>query len=131
MASLRHFTLAALVMFASDAGARAMGAASAPIPREATETLAEVPPFVPPAPRDERALRRVMLKQQQVTSAIVQLAKRLLDRPMGSETIRVVGGKRLSFLVEPHYHAPGSGHTPEGWHKGVTVYALEEADALE
>lgn len=73
-----------------------------------------------------RALKRVHLKKRQITTAIKRLASRLLDRPMGSETIRVLEGKRYSFCVEPHYHAPGSGLTPEGWHTGVTVYGFEE-----
>ncbi len=70
--------------------------------------------------------RKVHLPQSQVTVTIARAAADCLDRPMWSETLRVVEGKSLAFRVEPHYHAPESGKHPVGWHKGVTVYSVEE-----
>lgn len=70
--------------------------------------------------------RKVHLPKSQITVAIAQMAKSMLDQPWESETIRTVDGKVYAFCVEPHYHAPESGKTPVGWHKGVTVYTLED-----
>jgi hypothetical protein len=106
---------------------------------EAQAATLDTPPPIAPSPdemigtrltdpirREMQAPRKVHLKKDQVTSAIAQMAARYLDRPMMSERIRTIDGKRYSFCVEPHYHAPGSGLTPEGWHKGVTVYGFED-----
>jgi hypothetical protein len=77
-------------------------------------------PFGPPAPP-----RRVLLTQSRVTPAITRTALEVLRHPMGSEVVRKLGDHDYAFVVEHHYHAPDSGLTPVGWHKGVTVYALE------
>lgn len=73
----------------------------------------------------QRPLRKVLLPQARVTPAISRAARDLLDRPMGSETVRDIDGHAYAFAVEPHYHSPESGLRPTGWHKGVTVYAME------
>ncbi len=54
--------------------------------------------------------------------AVLVAANEQLDLPMGYGRLLPVGGRYYLFCAEPHYHAPGSGFTPEGWHKGVTVY---------
>ena len=44
---------------------------------------------------------------------------------MGAEHYETLGGKRYVFVLERHYHPPGFVGAPNGWHKGVTVYAVE------
>jgi len=61
--------------------------------------------------------------------SIIDAATTLLDDPMGSEVIIEVNGTAYGFRLEPHYHPPGFQGGPIGWHKGVTVYELEERDA--
>jgi hypothetical protein len=56
---------------------------------------------------------------------IVRAAEDLLDLPMGAEHYETVGGKLYVFVLERHYHPPGFVGAPNGWHKGVTVYAVE------
>ena len=81
----------------------------------------------PPAPIEHLGPpHKVLLPRSRVTPAITRTARELLGRPMGSETVRAVGDRSYAFVVERHYHAPESGLTPVGWHKGVTVYALED-----
>jgi hypothetical protein len=60
-----------------------------------------------------------------VTPEIVRAAEDLLDLPMGAEHYETLGGKRYVFVLERHYHPPGFVGAPNGWHKGVTVYAVE------
>jgi hypothetical protein len=67
--------------------------------------------------------QRVKLKL--VTPQIVRVAEDLLNLPMGAEHYETVGGKRYVFVLERHYHPPGFVGAPNGWHKGVTVYAVE------
>jgi hypothetical protein len=73
----------------------------------------------------QRPMHKVPLPHSRVTQEISRTARDLLDRPMGSETILDIDGRAYAFAVERHYHSPESGMTPIGWHKGVTVYALE------
>jgi len=54
--------------------------------------------------------------------ALVLAANEQLTLPMGAASILTVAGRPYLFCLEPHYHPPGAGITPEGWHKGVTVY---------
>lgn len=70
--------------------------------------------------------RKAHLPQAEVTVTIARAAADCLDQPMWSETLRRIEGKTYAFRAEPHYHAPESGKTPVGWHKGVTVYSVEE-----
>lgn len=97
----------------------------APAPSVAVVEPPELPPpdapFGPPRPP-----RKVILPRSRVTPAIARTARDILSRPMGSEVLRTLEDRTYAFVVEPHYHAPESGLTPVGWHKGVTVYALEE-----
>jgi len=57
-----------------------------------------------------------------IERAVVLAANEQLNMPMGSASIVTVAGRPYLFCLEPHYHPPGGGVTPEGWHKGVTVY---------
>jgi hypothetical protein len=54
--------------------------------------------------------------------AVVLAANEQLTLPMGAGSVLTVAGRAYLFCLEPHYHPPGGGLTPEGWHKGVTVY---------
>jgi hypothetical protein len=54
--------------------------------------------------------------------AVVLAVNEQLTLPMGAGCVLTVAGHPYLFCLEPHYHAPGGGITPEGWHKGVTVY---------
>jgi hypothetical protein len=60
--------------------------------------------------------------------SIIDAATNLLDHPMGTELILEVNGTPYGFRLEPHYHPPGYEGGPIGWHKGVTVYEIEEHD---
>jgi hypothetical protein len=64
------------------------------------------------------------------TKGIIEAASTLLDYPMGSKFIMEVNGTPYGFRLEPHYHPPGFEGGPIGWHKGVTVYEIEERDAF-
>lgn len=54
--------------------------------------------------------------------AVVLAANEQLTLPMGAASVLNVAGQAYLFCLEPHYHPPGGGVMPEGWHKGVTVY---------
>jgi hypothetical protein len=54
--------------------------------------------------------------------AVVLAANEQLTLPMGAGSVLTVAGRPYLFCLEPHYHPPGGGISPEGWHKGVTVY---------
>ena len=54
--------------------------------------------------------------------AVVLAANEQLNLPMGGGSVLSVAGRPYLFCLEPHYHPPGGGISPEGWHKGVTVY---------
>jgi hypothetical protein len=97
----------------------------APLPLVVTETPLQ-PPEIAPAERPRGPLHWVILSRERVTPAVSRMARHLLGRPMGSETVREIEDEPYAFIVEPHYHSPESGLTPVGWHKGVTVYGLEE-----
>ena len=86
----------------------------APLVAEAQPTNADL------APRKRATLTGA------IPAGIVQLATTLVNLPMGAERIFDIDGKTYAFVLEPHYHAPGSTTTaPTGWHKGVTVYGVE------
>jgi len=59
--------------------------------------------------------------------AIVLAANEQLTLPMGAGSVVSVAGHPYLFCLEPHYHPPGGGVAPEGWHKGVTVYHAQIA----
>ena len=54
--------------------------------------------------------------------SVIAVAQKQLTLPMGVGRYLSVQGTRYLFCLEPHYHEPGSGRGPDGWHKGVTVY---------
>jgi hypothetical protein len=76
-------------------------------------------------PALREATARKHLPKSRITLDIALAAKTMLDRPWYSENIETVDGEPYEFRIERHYHAPGSGFVPEGWHKGVTVYYFE------
>jgi hypothetical protein len=103
---------------ADQVGAQSLLASVAPRDEELPESL--------PRKRDVFAapIRGVIEK------GVLEAARNLLDLPMGSEVIIEVNGTPYGFRLEPHYHPPGYQGGPIGWHKGVTVYELEERDAF-
>jgi hypothetical protein len=86
----------------------------------------EQPSEIVPVEKPHGPQRWVILSRERVTPAVSRMARHLLGRPMGSSTLREIEDEPYTFIVEPHYHSPESGLTPVGWHKGVTVYGLEE-----
>lgn len=44
------------------------------------------------------------------------------NAPIGAQEQYDIGGYRLLFIVEPHYHEPNGPAKPWGWHKGCTVF---------
>lgn len=97
-------------------------------PPPAPALVVEVPEPEPPLAPIVRLgpPHKVILPRSRITPTITRVARELLAKPMGSETVRDLDDGSYAFVVERHYHAPESGLTPVGWHKGVTVYALEE-----
>lgn len=83
-----------------------------------------------PEPSEESTRERVFGAPLRgpLTKNVIDAAKDLLDSPMGSEFIIEVSGTPYGFRLEPHYHPPGYEGGPIGWHKGVTVYEIEERD---
>ncbi len=71
---------------------------------------------------EEAKGERVALKV--VTPSIVQAARSFLDLPMGAARYLTLEGRRYVFVLERHYHPPGFVGAPNGWHKGVTAYAV-------
>jgi hypothetical protein len=65
-----------------------------------------------------------------LSKAVIDTATTLLDDPMGNRYIIEVNGIPYGFRLEPHYHPPGFEGGPIGWHKGVTVYEIEERDSF-
>lgn len=61
-------------------------------------------------------------------SNILALAREFINRQVransaiGASEQRDIGGRRVMFIVEPHYHPPGGNVRPYGWHKGCTVF---------
>jgi hypothetical protein len=127
---VRRLFVALLGAAAAVSSARVLEPSSLADVRLVEAKLASAPAYAlgevstPPLP--PRPPRKVALPHSRVTPAISRTARELLDRPMGSETILDVDGSAYAFAVERHYHSPESGITPTGWHKGVTVYALEQ-----
>jgi hypothetical protein len=59
-----------------------------------------------------------------ISPAMVAAAESFLDLPLGTERFAWVEGKRYVFVLERHYHPPGTPGKPSGFHKGVTMYEL-------
>jgi|SRR5579859_1061297 len=74
----------------------------------------------------------VLLPDNEKTTIIAQVARKLLGGEWGTITPFKIGNKRFLARVEPHYHNPPPPNTstenlskypkPWGWHKGVTIY---------
>jgi hypothetical protein len=59
-----------------------------------------------------------------VPPAVIDMAKTLVNLPMGAHQVEEIAGQKYVFILERHYHPPGFVGAPNGWHKGVTAYAL-------
>jgi hypothetical protein len=57
-----------------------------------------------------------------IDRAVLKAAPTQLDLPLGGARFVMLHSKRYLFCLEQHFHEPGSGEGPDGWHKGVTVY---------
>ncbi len=57
--------------------------------------------------------------------AVISYAKTLVNLPMGAEQVAEIEGQRYVFVLQRHYHPPGFVGAPNGWHKGVTAFALQ------
>jgi hypothetical protein len=72
-------------------------------------------------------LRR--LRQREVTRAHGIKAKELLNstrgQPYGTEVRFDIDGKTFAGVVERHYHEPGGEARPWGWHRGISLFAVE------
>lgn len=59
---------------------------------------------------------------------ILTSARSFIDRnvkagaDIGHREYKEIGGRKIFFIVEPHYHPPGGTTKPWGWHKGATVF---------
>jgi hypothetical protein len=86
--------------------------------------------IAPPSQEPSEKVRRERVFGAPVSGvlhkSVIDAARDLLDLPMGSEVIIEVDGTSYGFRLEPHYHPPGYEGGPVGWHKGVTVYELED-----
>ncbi len=65
---------------------------------------------------------------------ILKAARVFIDRnvkgnaPIGKAEFKTIGGRKILFIVEPHYHPPGGAVKPWGWHKGATVHVPPAGD---
>jgi len=50
------------------------------------------------------------------------------DMPIGHREFLTIGGRKILFIVEPHYHEPNGKTKPWGWHKGATVFVPRAND---
>jgi hypothetical protein len=64
------------------------------------------------------------VKPKLVTPAMVTAAESYVNLPLGTEVYGTVDGRDYVFVVERHYHPPGTIGAPNGWHNGVTMYEL-------
>ena len=75
----------------------------------------------------ETKLRR--LRQREVTRAHGMKAKELLNatrgQPFGTEVRFDIDGNSYAAVVEHHYHEPGGEARPWGWHRGISLFAVE------
>ena len=128
---MRRYAFLALSLFALPAEPASARMHAMPEDDANAEIVATHEPPAPlveapdPNPLPPKNRKRVHLKKGELTLAVARHAARYLSRAMGTETLKAIEGRWYSFCVEEHYHAPGSGLTPEGSHKGVTVYGLE------
>jgi len=104
---------------------------------DASENLCradEIASFAPPAgePSENPTRERVFggPLRGALHKSVIDAATELLDYPMGTELIIEVNGTPYGFRLEPHYHPPGYEGGPIGWHKGVTVYEIEERESF-
>ncbi|HEU4535944.1 MAG TPA: hypothetical protein VFS00_17590 [Polyangiaceae bacterium] len=61
--------------------------------------------------------------QGKIDPAVIRAAGEHLEVPLGKGRRRLINGRAYLFCLEMHYREPGSGPGPQGWHRGVTVYA--------
>jgi hypothetical protein len=97
--------------------ARASAAASA---RREASVLAAPAPVTPPT-IDGQQLEPI---RTAIPPSVIERARALVNLPMGAREVDEIEGRRYVFVLERHYHPPGFVGAPNGWHKGVTAYAL-------
>ncbi len=42
--------------------------------------------------------------------------------PIGHQEFKTINGRKILFVVEPHFHEPNGPVKPWGWHHGATVF---------
>jgi hypothetical protein len=50
-------------------------------------------------------------------------------KPIGYKEFSTVNGRKVLYVIEPHFHPPGGAVKPWGWHKGCTVYTLKPEES--
>lgn len=59
---------------------------------------------------------------------ILTTARSFIDRnvrgntPIGHQEFKTINGRKILYVVEPHYHEPNGPVKPWGWHHGATVF---------
>lgn len=75
------------------------------------------------------ALKRLV--DSEVTPSITAAAKKIRDAhwqdPIGSQFPFEADGKKYVGLIEQHYHPPGGGLRPWGYHHGVSIFRVVDA----
>ena len=84
----------------------------------------------PSAPTETR-LRRLL--RREVDHELGVKARTILDEtrsePFGAELRFELRGKPYAAVIERHYHAPGGEARPWGWHRGISLFAVEPVGA--
>jgi len=61
------------------------------------------------------------------SAEVARIAKSLLGNDFGTLIPFSIEGIKYMARLEPHYHPPGFKGGPNGWHKGVTVYQINDS----
>ena len=73
-----------------------------------------------------------ILTQKQATPTILAKAREFINRKVKANAVLGeaeeyrLNGRKVRFVVEPHYHEPNGPVKPWGWHKGATVFVGPE-----
>jgi hypothetical protein len=80
--------------------------------------------------KTDAELRR--LPNEEVTPALSRRAQVILDQhndsEIGTEVPFKVGGRHYVARIEEHYHPEGGPRKPWGYHKGISLFAVEEEE---
>ena len=114
--------------------ARAPETASAPVETspsaQPTSKAADSEQAQPSA--EPKATQRVVrkIKNAEMTVPVVKKARQIIDqnykKPLGYEVEFEIEGKHFVGRVEQHYHPPGGELRPWGYHKGCSLYVVEQ-----